>query len=357
MRQETPANFETYTKIEGKRGRIIIDALDKDASYLNFLQLRANVVGPGNQTLPLTFAQTGPGHYEAEFDAEQAGQYLGNIEVYEKGKPRGAIRTGLSLPFSPEYRDLAPNEALLRQVADITGGRWLDGGPDQADIFSHDLPPTEAKRPAWEWVLAWLLLPAFLLDVSVRRLASWLALSIAVEVVVLVVLLFGMDLRYGSAWGIVGAILLAELIGWTIRFRYIGPLFDFITHPVTALSRTGQRSEAALEQLKTTRERVKEDLEADKGEPLQRISQEIGSVPLGTSRMRYDVGDKQGAMPAGDLHDALGGAKATEVPVEKRRPPAGADKDQEGEQESAIERLRRARDRAKRDMEKDDKEP
>ena len=24
----------------------------------------------------------------------------------------------------------------------------------EADIFSHDLPPTEAKRPAWEWVLA-----------------------------------------------------------------------------------------------------------------------------------------------------------------------------------------------------------
>ncbi|MFQ5591097.1 MAG: VWA domain-containing protein, partial [Phycisphaerae bacterium] len=34
MRQDTPANFDTYTKVEGNRARIVIDALDKDASYL-----------------------------------------------------------------------------------------------------------------------------------------------------------------------------------------------------------------------------------------------------------------------------------------------------------------------------------
>jgi uncharacterized membrane protein len=353
MRQETPANFETYTKIEGNRGRIVIDALDKDAGYLNFLQLHAKVIGPDSKPIPVAFSQTGPGHYEAEFDAEQAGQYLGSVQVFEHGKQRGTIRTGLSLPFSPEYRDLTANEALLRQVADITGGRWLETGPQEADIFSHDLPPTEAKRPAWEWVLAWLLLPGFLLDVSVRRLASWLALSIAVEVVVLAVLLFGLGLVY-DPWSVAGAFVLAEMIGWTIRFRYIGPLFDFMTHTVTALSRTGERSEAALEQLKGTRERVRDDLAPDKAEGLERIAQETEPLPGATAKRRFDVGDAQAAKPVGDLHEALGGAKAAGEPMQKRRAPAKAGEDEEGEEESAMSRLRKAKDRAKRDMEKNE---
>lgn len=354
MRQETPANFDTYTRIEGGRGRIVVDALDKDASYLNYLQLRAKAIGPGNETAPLHFIQTGPGKYEAEFDAAKAGQYLANVHVYDRGKPLGTIHTGLSVPSSPEYRDLTPNEALLRQVAQITAGRWLDAGPGEADIFSHDLPPTEAKHPAWEWVLAWLLLPAFLLDVSVRRLASWLALSIAVELVLLVVLLFGLGIRFGPWWGILGAVLLAELVGWVMRFQYIGPLFDFFTHGVRVLGPAGERSAAALEQLRTTRERVRDDLTetAQDGEPLRRIGQDAGPIPLATARRRYDVSDKQTVEPAGDLDEMLGGARTTAPPPKKRRPPApdGAS----GEDESATSRLLRAKKRAQREREENE---
>ncbi|MFQ5591284.1 MAG: hypothetical protein ACE5HE_08995, partial [Phycisphaerae bacterium] len=204
-------------------------------------------IGPDNKPTQIRFTQTGPGKYEAEFDVEQAGQHLANVHIFDGAKRLGTIRTGLTVPFSPEYRDLLPNEALLRQVVDITGGRWLDSGPQNDNVFSHDLPPTKARRPAWEWLLGWLLLPTFLLDVAVRRLASWLALSIAVEVVVLTVLLFGFGLAYGPWWGIVGAFVLAELVGWTIRSRYIGPLFDSLTHGVTALSHAGMRSTMSLE--------------------------------------------------------------------------------------------------------------
>ncbi len=343
MRQESPANFETYTKVEGNKGRIVIDALDKDASYLNFLKLQSNVIGPDGKAIPLDFTQTGPGHYEAEFDAENAGQYLAGVQVSENGVSRGTIRTGLSIPFSPEYRDLAPNEALLRQTAEITGGRWLDTEPEQADVFSHDLPPTEARRPAWEWVVAWLLLPAFLLDVAIRRLASWLAVSIAIELVILVVLLFGLDMRY-SAWGIGQSIIIAEIVGWIVRFRYIKPLFDFMTHPVTALSHAGERSEASLEQLKTTRDRVRDDFEPKLDDSLTRLPQDDEPIERGASRRRYDTGEGDGAKP-GDLHTALGGAKTISTSAEYT-----ADKgDGTGEdEESATERLLRAKRRTKK---------
>jgi len=344
MRQDTPASFDTHTKVEGDRGLIVIDALDKDASYLNQLQLPGTVVGPDREAIPIEFKQTGPGHYEAEVDIAQAGQYLSNIQIYgAAGRTLGTIRTGFSVPFSPEYRDLIPNEALLRQVVETTGGRWLTGPAEESDVFSHDLPPTEAKQPAWEWVLAWLLLPMFLLDVAVRRLASWLALSIAVEIVVLVVLLFGLELRYAPWWGVLGAFALAELIGWAIRFRYIGPLFDFMTHTVTALRHTGDRSAVALEQLKSTREKVREELDGSAGKHVER---EVVPLPKRTARKRYDVGDREAAEPAGDLTDALGGAKAAE-PESKR---VGRRKDETaGEDEASTSRLLKARRRAKRD--------
>ena len=67
--------------------------------------------------------------------------------------------------------------------------------------------------PVWNWTLAWLLLPLFLLDVAIRRLASWLAFSIVVEVVLIVVLLFGAGVAYGPWWGILGVLLLGIVAG------------------------------------------------------------------------------------------------------------------------------------------------
>jgi uncharacterized membrane protein len=355
MRQEAPANFDVYSKIDGDRGRIVVDALDKDASFLNFLQLQTRLVGPDNRTAPLQFYQTGPGHYEAEFPVEKAGEYLATVQVYESGRSRGTIRTGLTVPFSPEYRELGINEALLRRIQEITGGRWLElaEGPREHDVFRHDLPPAEAKKPVWDWMLAWLILPLFLFDVSVRRLASWLALSIVVEALLIVVLLVGFEMRF-TWWGVLGVFVLAELIGWTMRWRYIGPLFDYLTHTVTALATAGERSRTALEQLKHTRERLREDLEEQRAEALRRLADSADAqVPEIDRTRRFDVGDQRAKEEVGDLTEALGGARTGETYKEKRRAPAPATKD-EGEGESATERLLKAKRRAQRDMKKED---
>ncbi len=335
LRQESPANFDTYTHVEGNRGRIVIDALDKDASYLNNLQLRSNMMAPGQEAGELKFRQTGPGHYEAEFDVDKAGQYLANVQVFDGGKSVGTIRTGLSVPFSPEYRDLTPNNALLRQVADITGGRWLDMGGKEADVFSHDLPPSVAKRSAWAWVLAWLFMPAFLLDVAIRRLANWLAVSIAVELVILIVMLFGMDMRY-SAWGVAGSIIFAELVGWSIRFRSIGPLFHYMTGTATALAETGDRSAQSLDQLKGASERVREELTEAKLGGVRDVRESGAEVSRQTTRRRYDVGDEAAGGAVEDIGKSLGGA-------EKATPPAQKKPGESGDAEDTTSRLLRRR--------------
>ena len=355
MRQEAPANFESYTRVEGNRVRVVVDALDKDANYLNFVQFgHSVVVGPDNDRIPIEFRQTGPGHYEAEFEVEKPGQYLTSLNAHDAdGRSLGVIRTGLAVPFSPEYRALETNEALLRQLAQVSGGRWLTQGAKQDDVFSHDLPPSVAKLPAWEWVLKWLLLPLFLLDVAVRRLASWLAWSIAVELVLLVVLLFGVGLAHGPWYARLGALALAEVVGWSIRIRYIPVLFDYLTHGVTALSRTGERSTAALEQLKGTRERVREDLKEKKGDTLTRLAQTPTERTGRDASRRFDVGDAAAKQSAGDLHDALGGAKTGEDYKEKRRKPAPASDEDTGDDEGMTSRLLKAKRRARKDI--DDK--
>ena len=339
MRQDTPANFDSATRIDGEHGRITIDALDRDASYLNNLDLRAKLIAPDREAIPLTFSQTGPGNYQADFDAALSGQYLASVQVFDGERFLGTIRTGVSVPFSPEYRELSTNEALLRRVAQVSGGRWLDMEPERAEVFAHDLPPAVARRPVWVWVLSWLLLPLFLLDVASRRLASWLALSVVVEVLLLVFLLFGLELRYAPAWGVFGAFLLAEAVGWAMRFRYIGPLFEYLTHSVTALAQAGERSASSLERLKGKREDVREGLKGGDRASIEPPPEPI--QPRARARRKFDVGDARGRELVGDLSESLGGAATSDSVMD--RPAQPGDKPTDGADETTTSRLLRAK--------------
>ncbi|HRX84386.1 MAG TPA: VWA domain-containing protein, partial [Phycisphaerae bacterium] len=353
MRQEAPANFDVFTRIEGTKGRVIVDAMDKDAKALNMLSLPAVVIKPNQDVAPLLFAQTGPGHYEAEFDVDQTGQYIANVAVSEQGVHQGSIQTGVSVPFSPEFRELVTNEALLHKMVDMTGGRWHEdiSQPAKHEIFKHNLPPVKAKAPIWDWMLAWILLPLFLLDVAVRRLASTVAFSIVLELTLIVVLLFGAGWVHAGAWGVLGAILIGEFIGWALRFRAIGPIVDFLTHSVTALGHTGERSTATIGQLKDVRDRVRDE----GGQRLggARKVESTRDEPAVDRQRRFDVGDAAASQPVQDLQESLGAPQAGAEPTpEKNRPPAPADKQDQGA-EDATSRLLRAKRRARKEMDDD----
>ncbi len=339
MRQEAPANFDVITRTEGNQGRIIIEALDKDADYLNFLNMQAKVIDPKLGPRDLRFTQTGAGRYEAVFDTEHTGQYIASIGIIQEGDYLGSIHTGISMPFSPELREMSTNEALLREVVTTTGGRWLDSGAETDDVFSHDLPPTVSKQPVWDWTLAWILLPLFLLDVSVRRLASWLALSIVVELLIIVVLLFGAGVIYTNWFGVLGVFIFAELVGWSIRYQYIRPLFDWMTHSVTALGQAGERSTQTLGQLKDVRERGKAD------ESQQQAAQRpVESTTPKTAR--FDAGDPTPGSSVGNLTEAMGGAKATDS-GEKPKQKSGEQREPGETEEAHTSRLLRAKRRAR----------
>ncbi|HZT80016.1 MAG TPA: VWA domain-containing protein, partial [Gemmataceae bacterium] len=103
------------------------------------LTLRGYVTFPGakpGEGRPLTFRQTAPGQYEAEFKSDEAGSYFIDAASVKPQKVKGkdgraaeqdvvldSVRAGVTIPYSPEFADLEANTALLEKLRELTDGR------------------------------------------------------------------------------------------------------------------------------------------------------------------------------------------------------------------------------------------
>lgn len=172
-RPSAASKFDVTTSVQGGRGRIRVDALDASAAALNFMNIDGTLLQPDLTATPLQLTQTGPGRYEAEFDARDAGSYVLNL-AYQMGRGAdavaGSLQTGLSVAYSPEYRELSANETLLDEMARQTSGRKLDKASAASVFDPAFLKPAEKRRSIWEPLIQ-IMLVLFLLDVAVRRIA------------------------------------------------------------------------------------------------------------------------------------------------------------------------------------------
>lgn len=171
MRKSGTTDLDIQASIEEGSGKIVIDAVDKTAGYINFLEFAGNVVSPELKAKPLEIVQTGPGHYEARFDADSAGSYIIGLQ-YKKGGDIGFVQTGVASSYSPEYASLQANPMFLETLAKLGNGQVLPVAfdPEKINVFRRDLPEAVTREPAWPSVMA-LALALFLLDVAVRRIA------------------------------------------------------------------------------------------------------------------------------------------------------------------------------------------
>lgn len=172
-RQPASNAFDVSTTVEGGRGKIRLDARDKNAAAINFMSIEGALVSPSFDSQQLQLTQVGPGQYEAEFDAREAGSYVVNL-AYHAGVGEkavsGSLQTGVSVAFSPEYRELKTNDWLLNELANRTGGRVLNWNEPGAIFDLKGLRSTERRNAAWESLIRYMLL-LFLIDVAVRRIA------------------------------------------------------------------------------------------------------------------------------------------------------------------------------------------
>tara|TARA_R110002049_G_scaffold27321_2_gene93985 strand:+ start:44155 stop:47187 length:3033 start_codon:yes stop_codon:yes gene_type:complete len=181
--------FSIATQVRGGEVQVVVNALDKDDSFLNFLDMNASALGPDLKPLPLRMRQTAPGRYVGSFPSESAGSYFVNVLP---GPGAAPLTTGVTVPYSEEFRVRESNEALLEALASIAprGGETgivtspLDEEPSEdlvnANAFRGGLALARSIKDAWPWfVLSGCCL--FLADVFVRRVAinfDWLGRSI-----------------------------------------------------------------------------------------------------------------------------------------------------------------------------------
>lgn len=175
MRPSTPSNMIVNTRMEGERAIVEIEALEADASFLNFLRTQAVVIAPDNRAEPLSLQQIGPGRYRGEFRVEDAGAYLVNVN-YRSGQgddmQAGNLQAAVAVPYSREFRAVKHNRALLQDLADSTGGRMIEAAdPMLADLFYRGgLEIPKSAKHIWD-LLAILAAILFIFDVAARRLS------------------------------------------------------------------------------------------------------------------------------------------------------------------------------------------
>ncbi len=169
LRRLDSSDFTTEVTVEQGEGVLQVDALDEQGNYRNFLNLQASVVSPTGDRQSVRLEQTGPGHYEVRFPTKDVGAYLINLMDIKDGKLQGSQVVGASINYSPEFNAAAPNQVLLRRIAESGAGKMLNPLVQTDNPFLHDRLKTFQPRDLWEWLLK-LAVILFTLDVGVRRI-------------------------------------------------------------------------------------------------------------------------------------------------------------------------------------------
>ncbi|HEV3162709.1 MAG TPA: glutamine amidotransferase, partial [Isosphaeraceae bacterium] len=185
MRPVDKGNLTLSVRREEGRIKVVVDALDKDNQFLNFLTIQGNVLDPDMNRRTVELAQTAPGRYEGTIDnAEARGNYFVNLGYRGPENMTGILTSGVSVPYSDEYRELRSNPATLETIASLTNGTVIDWKSrpngtiditrtvDSGDVFRRDrsTTPPRSFRDLWPNLL-WLAAVLFLFDVAVRRVA------------------------------------------------------------------------------------------------------------------------------------------------------------------------------------------
>ena len=150
MRPADRGNLTLNVRREQGRIKVVVDALDKNNEFLNFLQIRGNTVDPDLKSGPIELVQTAPGRYEGTIEnAEASGNYFISLGYRGADNVQGVISSGVSVPYSDEYRELRSNPTTLETLASVTDGKvatWKQTPDGRVDLAAHrpgqrPLPP------------------------------------------------------------------------------------------------------------------------------------------------------------------------------------------------------------------------
>ncbi len=168
---------DVVASVDGERLTIRLDAVNSDigdgaGSFSNFLSVRGGVMMPDGSVEPVTLEQRGPGIYETELPATQAGNYIANLVIEDPEGNRRTAFAGAGRKPGSELRRFDSDLPVLKEIQEMTGGRWLDPqSPGESNLYDRTrVFESRSIRPLWRKLLV-VLLALVMLDIACRRIA------------------------------------------------------------------------------------------------------------------------------------------------------------------------------------------
>jgi hypothetical protein len=171
QRKETGKRFSAAIDRQGKERHLLVDVITEQNRFVNYLELKTNVLFPAGSDQTFAMAQTAPGRYVAAFPAEEIGAYY--FSVYSNsGEYAATPRTfGFGIPYTEEFNSTTVDEGLLEDLAATTKGRLLNTENIPVDLFKNNSDSKYSKTPVWPYlILIFLLL--LIADVAARKILT-----------------------------------------------------------------------------------------------------------------------------------------------------------------------------------------
>jgi uncharacterized protein YegL len=149
-----------------QQAEILIDAVDHQGNFIHGCQTKMTVIPPGLEKEVVPCEEVAPGRYRATFPTDRQGAYHVHYQFSRKGRPLLSGSRGMVVGYPEELRVRPANEALLEEIATVSGGRI---NPTPAELFVEDGRFAHRSLPLWPHLLVAALL-LFLFDVALRRL-------------------------------------------------------------------------------------------------------------------------------------------------------------------------------------------
>ena len=159
------SSYEASAAVTG--GALALDLRADSSAARGAAQFAGRLIGSDGSVIDVPLAEREPGRYRGTIPLPRAGVY--RVQVVATGAYGAAnivASAGAVVPPSAEYLQPEGNPALLRAVAETSGGRQ---NVPAGEVFLN--PSTPARRSApITWPLLWLAVLLWPIDIAVRRL-------------------------------------------------------------------------------------------------------------------------------------------------------------------------------------------
>jgi Ca-activated chloride channel homolog len=164
LRKSGPAAFDVVRRENGDTLELRIEAVTPEGGFRNRLPITVTARDAGTEaTQSAAAVQDAPGSYRATLALPNEGTTV--INISSPDLPDGGLALAHTRSYPREFLATETDDALLRKVAEISGGKF---SPQAADVFLRGDHRSNRRRDLTNWFLiaALALMP---LDIFLRR--------------------------------------------------------------------------------------------------------------------------------------------------------------------------------------------